>query len=112
MIRVAFFRKEGRIVGFESEGHAGYADSGYDIVCAAVSALLITCVNGLESVVSIAPAVRQNDEAGYLKAELPDRLDEAQLHDAGLVLAVTEQGLQSIAGQYPDFVRVSTKNRR
>ena len=32
MIRVAFFRKEGRIVGFESEGHAGYADSGYDIV--------------------------------------------------------------------------------
>ena len=112
MIRVAFFRKEGRIIGFESEGHAGYADSGYDIVCAAVSALLITCVNGLESVVSIEPTVRQNDEVGYLKAELPDRLDEAQLHDAGIVLDVTEQGLQAIAQQYPGFLRVSTKNRR
>ena len=112
MIRVAFFRKEGRIIGFESEGHAGYADSGYDIVCAAVSALLITCVNGLESVVSLEPTVRQNDEVGYLKAELPDCLDEAQRHDAGVVLDVVEQGLQAIAQQYPDFVRVSTKNRR
>ena len=112
MIRVAFFRKEGRIVGFESEGHAGYADSGQDIVCAAVSALLITCVNGLESVVSIEPTVRQNDEAGYLKASLPDCLDEAQLHDAGIVFAVAEQGLQAIAQQYPGFLRVSTKNRR
>ena len=112
MIRVAFFRKEGRIIGVESEGHAGYADSGYDIVCAAVSALLITCVNGLESVVSIEPTVRQNDEVGYLKAELPDRLDEAQRHDADIVLSVTELGLQAIAQQYPGFVRVSTKNRR
>ena len=112
MIRVAFFRKEGRIVGFESEGHAGYADSGYDIVCAAVSALLITCVNGLESVAHVTPAVRQNDEVGYLKAELPDCLDEAQRHDAGVVLDVVEQGIQAIAQQYPEFVRVSTKNRR
>ena len=112
MIRVAFFRKEGRIVGFESEGHAGYADSGYDIVCAAVSALLITCANGLESVVHAAPAIRQNDEAGYLKAELPNALDEAHAHDAGIVLAVAEQGLQSIAKQYPDYVRVIMKNRR
>ena len=112
MIRVAFFRKEGRIVGFESEGHAGYAESGHDIVCAAVSALLITCANGLESVAHVTPSVRQNDDAGYLKAELPDRLDEAQLHDAGIVLAVAEQGLQAIAQQYPGFLRVSTKNRR
>ena len=112
MIRVAFFRKEGRIVGFESEGHAGYADSGSDIVCAAVSALLITCVNGLEEVAHAAPTVRQNEEIGYLKAELPDALDEARAHDAAIVLAVAETGLHSIAQQYPGFVRVSTKNRR
>ena len=112
MIRVAFFRKEGRIVGFESEGHAGYAESGSDIVCAAVSALLISCVNGLETAAHVEPIVRQNDEIGYLKAELPEALDGAQAHDAGIVLAVAEQGLHSIAKQYPDFVRVITKNRR
>jgi len=112
MIRIAFFRKEGRIVGFESEGHAGYADSGSDIVCAAVSALLITCVNGLESVLHIEPVVRQNDEAGYLKAELPETLDGPLRRDADVVFAVTARGLESIAQQYPGFVRVSTKNRR
>jgi len=112
MIRVAFFHRADRIVGFESEGHAGYADSGSDIVCAAVSALLISCVNGLESVAHVTPTVRQNDEIGYLKAELPEALDEVQTHDAGIVLAVAEQGLHSIAQQYPEFVRVSTKNRR
>jgi len=112
MIRVAFFRKEGRIVGFESEGHAGFADSGSDIVCAGVSALLISCVNGLETVAHVEPTIRQNDEIGYLKAELPEALDEAQAHDAGILLDATEQGLQSIAKQYPDFVRVIMKNRR
>ena len=30
----------------------------------------------------------------------------------GIVLDVTEQGLQAIAQQYPGFLRVSTKNRR
>ena len=112
MIRVAFFRKEGRIVGFESEGHAGYAESGSDIVCAAVSALLISCANALESAAHVEPIVRQNDDIGYLKAELPNALDEAHAHDAGIVLAVAEQGLQSIAKQYPEYVRVIMKNRR
>ena len=46
------------------------------------------------------------------KAELPEALDEAQAHDAGILLDATEQGLQSIAKQYPDFVRVIMKNRR
>ncbi len=31
-----------------SKGHAGYAEEGQDIVCAAVSALIITTVNSLE----------------------------------------------------------------
>ena len=112
MIRIAFFQKEGRIVGFESEGHAGYAESGSDIVCAAVSAILISSANGLESVLGIEPVIRQNDEIGYLKAELPEHLSEAQARDADIVLAVAKDGLSSIAQQYPEFVRVITKNRR
>ena len=112
MIKVAFFRQEGRITGFESEGHAGYADYGSDIVCAAVSALLISCVNGLESVAGVEAVVRQNEEVGFLKAELSGMPDEARRHDAEIVFEVTEKGLQSIAKQYPDFVRVISRNRR
>ena len=32
-----------------SRGHAGYAEEGQDIVCAAVSALIINTVNSLET---------------------------------------------------------------
>ena len=36
-------------IGFRMKGHADYADYGLDIVCAAVSALVITTVNSIES---------------------------------------------------------------
>lgn len=35
--------------GFIIEGHAGYAEPGKDIVCAAVSALSQTCVMSIEN---------------------------------------------------------------
>lgn len=34
--------------GFTCTGHAGYADSGSDIVCAAVSVLVINTINAME----------------------------------------------------------------
>ncbi|MCC8043367.1 MAG: ribosomal-processing cysteine protease Prp [Oscillospiraceae bacterium] len=37
MIKAVFFRKNGRLSGFDISGHADYADSGTDIVCASVS---------------------------------------------------------------------------
>ena len=49
MIRVTVKKRENSYVSFHSKGHAGYADSGKDIVCAAVSALIITTVNSLEA---------------------------------------------------------------
>ncbi|MBO5160126.1 MAG: ribosomal-processing cysteine protease Prp [Lachnospiraceae bacterium] len=35
-------------VGFSSKGHAGYAEEGYDIICAAVSALTVNTINSIE----------------------------------------------------------------
>ena len=33
----------------ESNGHAGYAEEGQDIICAAVSALIVNTVNSVET---------------------------------------------------------------
>ena len=41
--------KEGRYRGFTSKGHAGYSVKGKDIVCAAVSILIINTINALEA---------------------------------------------------------------
>lgn len=112
MINVTFESKEDRIISFVAEGHAGFADAGSDIVCAAVSAILITAANGIASVLGIEASVRQNDEIGFLRLDLPGGLTEEQRRDAGLVLAVAKQGLQSVSEQYPGFVRVKCRNRR
>ena len=42
--------KKEEYVGFETEGHAGYAEAGQDIVCAAVSALAINTINSVGSI--------------------------------------------------------------
>ncbi|MCR5023545.1 MAG: ribosomal-processing cysteine protease Prp [Lachnospiraceae bacterium] len=49
MIHIVINRAEnGCIKGFTSKGHAGYADKGEDIVCAAVSMLVINTLNSIE----------------------------------------------------------------
>ncbi len=49
MIHIVINRAEnGCITGFTSRGHAGYAEKGEDIVCAAVSMLVINTINSIE----------------------------------------------------------------
>ena len=49
MINITVKKRKGSYLDFLSKGHAGYAEEGQDIVCAAVSALIITTVNSLEN---------------------------------------------------------------
>ena len=35
-------------LGFSSKGHAGYAQEGYDIICAAVSVLTVNTINSIK----------------------------------------------------------------
>ncbi|WP_333683544.1 ribosomal-processing cysteine protease Prp, partial [Enterocloster lavalensis] len=53
MIQVTIFRdseESGDVfTGVELSGHAGYAESGRDIVCAAVSALVLNMANSVEA---------------------------------------------------------------
>ena len=84
MIQVAFFKQEGDLIGFEASGHAGYDVYGRDIVCAAVSGILLTTLGGIDEVVGVHPKVKRNDETGYLHVLLPLQLEEAAKHDRQL----------------------------
>ena len=49
MIDVKIFQtSSGEYTGFQMSGHAGYAEYGQDIVCAAVSALVINAINSID----------------------------------------------------------------
>jgi uncharacterized protein YsxB (DUF464 family) len=50
MIKVVVSKKDDIINKIEIKGHAKYDESGKDIVCAAVSATVITTVNAIGSI--------------------------------------------------------------
>ena len=48
MTKITFFRSNGQIYGFRESGHSGFAESGDDIVCAAISAMTMLLINTIE----------------------------------------------------------------
>ncbi len=86
-----------RVHQFELSGHAGYGVYGEDIVCAAVSALSIAAVNGLEHFLSHPPQVEEKD--GYLTCALPE-LSELELDQAQWILQTMSMAAQEIQRTY------------
>ena len=80
-------------------GHSGQAESGRDIVCAAVSILGCTCVNAMETVCGIIPEVTENDN-GVLAFQLPE-MNPADNAKAQILMGALRQGLSDLAGEYP-----------
>ncbi len=93
----------------ESKGHSGYAEEGSDIVCAAVSALCITCLNSLEALAGLTPAAEGGSD-GYLRFALPRERTEAQRHDAQLLMSSLRLGLEDIAREYPSHLKLTILN--
>ena len=105
MIRVTLFKSPGgNITGFSCKGHAGYAEEGSDIVCAAVSALSITCANALQSVAGAEPEITEKD--GFLTASL--REDQMN-HDSQVILRTFEQGIRDMAASYPKYISFTAR---
>ena len=48
MTTVVFYKSGGHYYGFEEQGHTGYAESGDDILCSALSAMTMLLINAIE----------------------------------------------------------------
>ena len=88
-------------------GHSGQAESGRDIVCAAVSILGCTCVNAMETVCGIIPEVTENDD-GVLAFHLPEMTPDDN-GKAQILMGALKQGLSDLAEEYPQYVTLSAK---
>ena len=50
MTKVVFFRNDGIFYGFRVQGHTGYGEEGYDILCAALSSMSMLIINSVNVV--------------------------------------------------------------
>lgn len=89
MIKILVEKRNHQYVSLMSKGHAGYAQAGQDIVCAAVSALIISTVNGLETFTSEEFEAKEKDGYVSLRFTKPAGEKGTLLMDT-LVLGLTE----------------------
>ena len=106
MITVEIRKSNGEYAGFSSKGHAGYAEAGYDIICAAVSVLTINTINSIEKFTEDAFKVEAKDGMVRWKfTELP-LSNEAKLLMDSLVL-----GLENIQETYgKKYIKIVEKS--
>ena len=104
MTKCEFFTEGDRITGFSVSGHSGYAESGSDIVCAAISAVVAMTEATINDICGAKAKVRVKDEQARITLTLPatcDEEDSVQAVLAGLLLY-----LCNLRDEYPDHIEV------
>ena len=104
MTKCEFFRDGERITGFSVAGHSGYAESGADIVCAAISAATAMAETTINDVCGGKAKVRVKEEDARITLTLPASCDEEEAVQA--VLAGMLITLCGIRDDYPDYIEV------
>jgi uncharacterized protein YsxB (DUF464 family) len=90
----------GRLSSIAAEGHAGWADAGDDVVCAAVSAILQAAWLGLSAHAHVDIAGERS--RGRLIMRWP--ADARERPDVAAITATAALAIEQIARQYPDHV--------
>lgn len=99
MLRVRY-RTDGKAHSLVMVGHAGYAQSGQDIVCAGASAIVYALLGWLENNSEDLEYINTNVEPGetWVNCEGGEK--------TAVAFEITCIGLEQIAHQYPDYVEV------
>ena len=116
MTTVVFYKTGGFYYGFEEQGHTGYAESGDDVLCAALSAMTMLIINTIE--VSYASNVdytideKTTDIKLIAKSALPkyEKDEKKQYAISGLIQAYFFQ-LMDLVEEYYDYLDVKEIER-
>lgn len=104
MTKISIFKANNQITGFRCEGHSGYAESGQDIVCASVSALVGACHLGLQKILGIDVDFNIDEKKGYFFLQLPQ--NQIENPKAQVLLQTLEQSLMELAEQYKKHLKI------
>ena len=116
MTTITFYKSNGVYYGFEEQGHTGYAESGDDVICAALSSMTMLIINAIE--VSYASHVEYTideettDIRVIVKSALPkyESDEKKQYAVSGLIQAYFFQ-LMDLVEDYYEFLDVKEIER-
>ena len=93
---IALKNRKKEYVGFTCSGHAGYDVHGKDIVCAALSMLVINTVNAINTLTDCRLTVTTDETDGKIKVIFPDAASE----DAKLLIDAMLLGIRGVIEEY------------
>ena len=96
MITITIYQNREDVTGFRCIGHSGYAESGSDIICAGVSALVINTINSIDALTTSSFHLDTEEESGLIDFTFEEVAD----HDAQLLVESMILGLQGIRNDY------------
>lgn len=99
MVKVKVERKDYFIQRIVIQDHAGYADAGFDLVCAGVSSISVGMMNALDQLI---PDVCDfTMRSAYVEIRLKQRNEQAQL----LLEAMLIQ-LKTLENNYNSYIKI------
>ena len=104
MTRITLFRSRSHAIGFEAEGHTGYAEEGSDIVCAAVSSAVQFAECTINDVLGNHVNVKTNPDEPRVTLTLPAACDDEDTVQA--VLTGFTLTMCALRDDYPDYIEV------
>lgn len=106
MIQVKIKRSEGNITSFEISGHANSGPYGFDLVCAAVSAVSFGSINAALKLGTSDLNIVQGEDGGYLKVDIPSTLSNERFEKVQLIFEAMIVSLETIEREYKQFIRI------
>ncbi|MDO4474213.1 MAG: ribosomal-processing cysteine protease Prp [Eubacteriales bacterium] len=89
MTTVTIYRnKKNENIGFTTIGHAGYAEEGEDIVCAALSVLIINTINSIDAFAGAESSLVTDEEEGLIDFRLNEINDKTELLISSMILGI------------------------
>lgn len=102
MIKVILTKKDDNVNKVIINGHAGYDDFGKDIVCAAVSSMVITTINILLSLDN--QSISYNDSRGLIIEVLKNDMTTKK------IINVLISNLYELEKAYPKNIQIKEEN--
>ena len=104
MINISIVRDKSNFIWeFTVKGHAGFAEYGSDIVCAAVSAIAYTALGALDELAGIR---NYTERSGCMECRIPLDISGDAKNTARIILDAMAIGFKQIEREYGKYVSV------
>ena len=106
MTTVSFHLEGSRIVGFDVQGHRGFADEGRDIVCAAVTSAVRLCECAINDVLGLEASVKVRQKDASISLKLPGGLGQTNESTCQTLLTALMVHFTELHEEYPENISV------